>query len=131
MTIPEYISQQPAERQELMTALHETIIANDKTVEPVIEGMMGKQMILYKEKTYMKFGLSGVKKHMSLHCLPIYMNPALHNKYAKLLPEAKLQKGCINFIAATDMPVEVASALIKECSAINIADMLEQRKRKS
>jgi len=34
MTIDEYISSQPAERQSQMTALHEAIIANDKTVTP-------------------------------------------------------------------------------------------------
>ncbi|MES2274411.1 MAG: hypothetical protein V4592_00195 [Bacteroidota bacterium] len=130
MTIPEYISSQPAERQEFMTALHEVIMANDKSVVPMIEPMMGKEMILYKEKCYMKYGLSGVKNYISLHCMPIYMNPVLHGKYADLLPAAKLQKGCINFTDAAEMPVEIAAGLITDCAGISIAAMLENRNKK-
>lgn len=78
----------------------------------------------------MKYGLAVVKSHMSLHCMPIYMNPALHAKYSALLPAAKFQKGCINFTNATEARPEIISALITDCSAINIADMLENRKKK-
>jgi len=130
MTTAEYISSQPPAWQEQMIALHEAILANDKTVTPVIEMMMGKEMILYKERGYMKYGLSGAKKHMSLHCLPIYMHPTLHPKYEALLPKAKLQKGCINFTDGNELPIEIATALIAECAKISIADMLENRKKK-
>ena len=130
MTATQYISTQPAEWQKHMTALHEAIISGDKTVMPVIEQMMGKEMILYKERGYMKYGLAGVKKYMSLHCLPIYMNPVFHSKYEGLLPKAKLQKGCINFTDNDELPVAIAAALIADCSKISIADMLENRKKK-
>lgn len=130
MSIAEYISTQPPEWQAQMTALHEAIITNDKTVIPAVEPMMGKEMILYKERKCMKYGLAGVKKYMSLHCLPIYMNPAFHTKYTPLLPKAKFQKGCINFTGTDDMPVEIAAALISDCAGISIADMLENRNKK-
>jgi hypothetical protein len=126
----DYIQEQAEERQELLTSLHHLIIGNDDSVVPAIESMMGKQMILYKERGYMKYGLASVKNHMSLHCMPIYMNPALHAKYSALLPAAKFQKGCINFSNATEVPPEIISALIADCSAINIANMLENRKKK-
>lgn len=130
MTATEFISQQPAERQGLMTALHNAIISNDATVIPVIEPMMGKEMIIYKEAKYMKYGLASVKNYMSLHCLPMYMNPVLHGRYEPLLPAAKFQKGCINFASADELPVDTAAALIKDCSAISIAALLEARNRK-
>lgn len=127
MQIAEFISQQLAERQATLTAIHQAILANDPNVMPVIKPMMGKEMILYEERSYMKYGLASTKAYMSLHCMPIYMNPAIHTKYAALLPTAKFQKGCINF---TDISVAVVADLIKECSAINIADLLENRKKK-
>lgn len=130
MTVAEYIGAQPAERQAQMNALHDAILANDKTVEPVIEVMMGKDMILYKERKYMKYCLAGVKNYMSLHCMPIYMNMVLHAKYGALLPKAKIQKGCINFENTDEMPVEIAASLIADCAGISIADMLENRNRK-
>jgi hypothetical protein len=130
MTIAEYISSAPAEWQATLTTIHEAILANDPTVTPVIKPMMGKEMILYEERCYMKYGLASTKNHLSLHCLPMYMNPALHAKYAGLLPAAKFQKGCINFTGGDTMPPAVVTALIAECSAISIADMLEKRKKK-
>jgi hypothetical protein len=130
MTISEFKSTMPAERQAILAALHEVIVANDPTVIAAVKPMMGKDMILYEERCVMKYGLASVKAHMSLHCLPMYMNPALHAKYESLLPEAKFQKGCINFTNGAALPPTVLAALIKECSAINIADMLEKRKKK-
>jgi Domain of unknown function (DU1801) len=130
MTIAEFISMMPAERQAILTALHEVILANDPTVIAAIKPMMGKDMILYEERCVMKYGLASVKAYMSLHCLPMYMNPALHKKYESLLPEAKFQKGCINFTNESALSPGMLAALIDECSAISIADMLEKRKKK-
>jgi len=130
MEIAEYISSQPADRQATLTAFHQVIVANDSTVIPVVKPMMGKDMILYEDRCYMKYGLASTKNHMSLHCLPIYMNAPLHAKYASLLPAAKVQKGCINFNDEGELPAPVLAALIAECSAISIADMLEKRKKK-
>jgi hypothetical protein len=67
---------------------------------------------------------------MSLHCLPMYMNPALHAKYITQLPDAKFQKGCINFEQGDALTLSVLTALIKECSSVNIAEVLENRKKK-
>ena len=131
MSIADFISQVPAERQDTLTAIHEAILANDPSVVPAIKLMMGKEMILYEERCYMKYGLASAKNYMSLHCLPMYMNPALHAKYVPLLPSAKFQKGCINFEDGNQMPLEVVSALIADCSAINIAEVLENRKKKA
>jgi len=130
MTITDYLSSAPAEWQATLTTLHEAILANDPSVIPAIKPMMGKEMILYEERCYMKYGLAVTKNYMSLHCLPMYMNPALHGKYAGLLPDAKFQKGCINFTDGASMPPAVVTALIVECAAISIADMLEKRKKK-
>jgi len=130
MTIIEFIKSWPAERQATLTELHETILANDPAVVAVIKPMMGKEMILYEERCYMKYGLASTKNHMSLHCLPMYMNPALHAIYGSLLPNAKFQKGCINFTDGAAMPLATVAALVADCSSINIADMLEKRKKK-
>ncbi|HMG07076.1 MAG TPA: hypothetical protein VK609_01140 [Mucilaginibacter sp.] len=93
MSITEFISGAPGERQPVLNALHEAIMANDATVIPVVKLIMGKkEMILYEKHSYMKYGLASTKNYMSLHCLPMYMNPALHQQFEKLLPDAKFQK---------------------------------------
>jgi hypothetical protein len=129
MKVSEFISSMPPDRQALLNALHDTIVTNDPSVSPVVKPMMGKEMILYEERSYMKYGLASTKNYMSLHCLPMYMNPPLHAKYLALLPAAKFQKGCINFADTAAMPPAIVAALIADCASIRIADMLENRKR--
>jgi hypothetical protein len=125
MEIKTYISNQPIERQKILTDIHETIIGNDKSVKAEVGSMMGKVMIVYKGKGYMKYGLSSVKNYMSLHALPIYGSTILHTKYTALLPNAKFQKGCINFINEHDMPIEIIRELVVDCSAIDLLKMKE------
>ena len=130
--IKEYIIVQPKERQKILADLHALILKNDTTVTPVIEPMMGKEMIIYKGKKMMKYGLASMKDYMSLHALPIYMNVPLHTKYKALLDKASFQKGCINFISAEEMPPAVVAAFITECAAIDLEkireDQLKSRK---
>ncbi|WP_428328997.1 hypothetical protein [Mucilaginibacter sp.] len=130
MSITEFISGAPDERQAVLTALHEAIIANDPTVIAMVKPMMGKDMILYEQRCYMKYALADTKKHMSLHCLPMYMIPALYQQFEKWLPDANFQKGCINFIGEADLPLITLAKIITECSAVNIAEVLENRKKK-
>src|SRR5438445_13625724 len=105
MLVPEFISQQPAERQGILTRIHDIIVSKDKTVTPVVGMMMGKEMILYNGPGMFKYGLASVKNYMSLHMMPIYGSPTLYNRYKELLPKASFQKGCINFKDEEDMPM--------------------------
>ena len=91
---------------------------------------MGKEMILYEERGHMKYGLASAKQYMSLHCLPMYMNPVLYQQFQELLPVAQFQKGCINFKNGAELPVEILAKVIAECSSVNIAEVLENRKKK-
>jgi hypothetical protein len=120
MTVDAYLACQPAERQELLRALHRVIIDNDTNVTPVVGPMMGKEMILYNAPGIFKYGLAGVKNYMSLHVMPIYGSAALHDKYKRLLPKANFQKGCINFTDVDEMQPEVVAELIKECAKIDL-----------
>ena len=125
MTAAEYIVKQPVERRKLLTGIHEAIIRYDKTVTPVVKPMMSKEMINYEAEIF-KYGLSSVKDYMSLHAMPIYGSPALHEKYKKLLPLATFQKGCINFKDEKEMPIDIVKLLIQDCSKIDLAAMKKQ-----
>src|SRR5665213_1974447 len=120
MTIAEYIRQQSPDRQSLLTGMHESILKNDASVVAEVGKMMGKDMILYTDRAFFKYGLASVKDYMSLHCLPIYMNPPLHAKYQALLPGANIQKGCINFKSDAEMPLDITDQLITDCAPIDL-----------
>jgi len=120
MSISEFISKQPLERQELLSQLHEIIIQKDKTVTAVIAPMMGKEMIIYNAAGIFKYGLSSVKNYMSLHVLPIYGSATLYEKYKRLLKEANFKKGCINFKNKDEIPLNIVKDLIADCSKIDL-----------
>jgi len=120
-----YIAAQPAERQQLLTSLHELIMQCDTTVTPVVEPMMGKEMIVYKDRGMMKYALSSVKNYMSLHVLPMYGSEPLYTKYKALLPQASFQKGCINFTNAADMPLDIIKQLLTDCAPIDLIKLRE------
>ena len=122
MSIPEFISSQPAERQKLLSQLHKSILAADKSLTSAIEPMMGKEMIIYKCNGTFKYGLASVQKHMSLHAMPLYMSPDLHAKYVKLLPQAAFQKGCINFKDEKEISAKIVSQLITDGQKFNLQE---------
>ena len=126
MSIQEFLSAQPADRQELLSQLHEIIIKTDKTVTPVIAPMMGKEMIIYNAPGIFKYGLASVKNYMSLHVLPMYGSAVIYEKYKALLKEAGFQKGCINFKNKKEMPLNIVKELIADCSKV---DLLAIRKK--
>lgn len=125
MSISEFISNQPEERQKLLSQLHEIIIQKDKTITPVIAPMMGKEMIIYNVSGSFKYGLSSVKNYMSLHVLPMYGSTILYKKYKGLLKEANFQKGCINFKNVDEMPLKIVKDLIADCSKIDLRAIRE------
>ena len=127
MSIQEFILLQPEDRQDLLSQLHEIIIQKDKTVTPEIAPMMGKDMIIYNAPGSFKYGLSSVKKHMSLHVLPMYVLPDIYNKYKTLLEKAVFQKGCINFNTKDEMPLKIVKDLITDCSKIDLKSIRENQ----
>lgn len=126
MEIEVYITRQPADRQKILSNIHTTIIENDKSVIAKVESMMGKEMIVYKGKGVIKYGLASVKHYISLHLMPIYGSKTLHAKYRTLLPLANFQKGCINFTNENEMPIEIVQELIIDCSSFDLAKMREE-----
>ena len=129
MTIDEYISKQAPDRAEAFTMLHKLIMENKKVTAKVSK-MMGKDMIIYKTNNYFIYALGSGKSHMSLHAMPIYASKAIHEKYTKLLPDASLQKGCINFKSAVEMPPAIIRQFLGECAQIDMAALMEKFKKK-
>ena len=99
----------------------------DKSVKPEIGTMMGKEMILYHAPGTFKYGLSSVKKHISLHAMPLYASSELHSRYKTLLPQANFQKGCINFRDEKEMPLEIVTSLIADCSKVDLLAIREEQ----
>lgn len=126
MTIEEFISNQILERQELLSKIHKIILEEDKSVEANIGMMMGREMILYNSPDSFKYGLSSVKKHISLHAMPIYCSTEIHSKYKNILQNANFQKGCVNFLDENELPLSILTSLMAECSKVDLQAIREE-----
>jgi hypothetical protein len=126
MKVEAYLAHQVTERQHILTQIHHIIIENDETIKAVVETMMGIEMIIYKDRGIMKYGLAAAKNFLSLHVLPIYGSKPLHEKYKGLLHKARFRKGCINFTSESEMPAAIVEKLIRDCSKIDLVKIKEE-----
>lgn len=130
MTVAEYLSNQASGRAEALKELHKIIEKTNKKVTASVSKMMGVDMIIYTVNNQFVYALGSGKNHISLHVLPMYMVKSIHEKYEKLFPKAKFQKGCINFKSADEMPAAIATQLLTECAQVDMVALMEKYKKK-
>ena len=127
MTVTAYISKQDISRRQLLSDIHEIIIEREPKLTVEVGKMMSKEMILYKMGGIFKYGLASNKDYMSLHAMPIYGAPKLHEKYRKLLPQCNFQKGCMNFKQIDNL--DIVKQMIEDCATIDLVAMIAKRKK--
>jgi hypothetical protein len=98
MTVSEYLKLLTKEEREVLSTLRKIVIECDKSVkEKVGKAMGGGDSLVYSEDDVFKYCIAITKKHYSFHSLIMYATSALHKLAQESFPDAKLQKGCINF----------------------------------
>lgn len=124
MTPKQYLDSLPEDRKEMISKLRELILKSDPLVKEVVAGMMGRESLVFMQGDFMKYALSSVKEHMSFHSMVMYGSSirfggsGLREKFEKLLPKVKFQKGCINFKNAMQMPLDIAEKFVKEMAKV-------------
>lgn len=124
MTPKQYLNSLPDDRKAIISKLREYILKSDPLVKEVVAGMMGREMLVYMQGDLMKYAVSSVKQHMSFHSMVMYGSSTrfggsgLREKFEKLLPKAKFQKGCINFKNTVQLPLDIAEEFVKEMAKV-------------
>jgi hypothetical protein len=126
MSPKQYLDTLPTDRKEVISKLRKFILKSDPLVKEVVGSMMGREMLMYLQGgiRIMKYALSSVKQHMSFHSMVMYFSSArfdggdMREKFEKLLPKAKFQKGCINFKDAIQLPMDIAEKFVKEMAKV-------------
>jgi hypothetical protein len=108
MTPKEYLGSLPEDRREVISKMREMILKSDPLVREVVAGVMGRDALVFLQGDVMKYALSSVKNYMSFYTMVMYATKGMKEKFTKLLPKAKFQKGCINFKDIVQMPLDVA-----------------------
>ena len=126
MTPQQFLDSLEPERKEVLSSLRELLLKHDKDIKESVGHMMESQMLMYctKEDSIMKYALASAKSHMSFHSVVMYASSTrfggtgLREKYEKLMPKAKFQKGCINFKSAEQFPLDVAKNFIIDMASV-------------
>jgi hypothetical protein len=124
MTPKQFLDSLPEDRRKILTALREIILKSDPLIKETVGLMMGKEMLMYCQGDFMKYALSSVKDHLSLHSMVMYGSSirfggsGLREAYEKLLPKAKFQKGCVNFKNEAELPIDIAKKFIADMASV-------------
>jgi hypothetical protein len=98
MTVSEYLKSLTKEQREVVSSIRKIVMESDKSVkEKVGKAMGGGDSLVYFEDDVFKYGIAIPKKYYSFHSLIMYSTPGLHKLAQESFPDARLQKGCINF----------------------------------
>ncbi len=132
-TIEQYLAEVPAERQEVMRALHEAVMqVLPQGFEPAIGyGMMGYVVphSVYpagyhcNPKDPLPFaGMASQKNHISFYHMGVYADPVLlewfQKEYAaRVKGKLDMGKSCIRFRKAEQVPVALLAELCSKMSA--------------
>lgn len=126
-TIAEYLAALPADRRAAITAVRKVI--NDNLPNGYEEGLQFGMIGWYvplsaypagygdnKKVPLPLISLASQKSGMVLHCIALYMNPALStwftSEYKKSGKKLEMGKGCVRFNKLDDLAVDVVGRLV-------------------
>lgn len=70
------------------------------------------KFLIYKAGEEWLCALGNQKNYISMHLMPIYFNPALKEKLYSAGKKLKGGKGCVNFVRAEELPLQVLGEII-------------------
>ena len=106
------------DRRKMLSPMRDIILKFDTEVTEEVSEMMGKEMLIYKQRDLFKYALASTKAHLSFHSMVLYGCPPVHLKFSKLLPKAKFQKGCINFKNLEQLPLSTFEELVRDSANV-------------
>lgn len=131
MTVTEYLKSLSKEEREVVSILRKIVLENDKAVkEKAGKAMGGGDSLVYFEDDVFKYCIAKTKKHFSFHSLIMYSTPALHKLAKESFPDARLQKGCLNFNSIEEIPPVKFTKFMKASAKADFSFVIEYYKRK-
>lgn len=107
-SVPEYIAEQPAERQKALTKVRSVI----RKVAPDAKESMQYGMAAY-DLNGMLCGFGAQKNHMALYVC----EPEIVDAHRAALGRLNCGKGCIRFRSLDELPLDVISDILKDARA--------------
>ena len=123
----DYLATLPAERQAAVERVWKTV----RESMPVgYTEHISPKYLTFMADGEMYVALANQKNYLTLHLMPIYVFPELKAKLDNSGKKLKIGKGCVNFLRAEELPLDIIAQIIGSCEAKTYKEQMRQLRGK-
>lgn len=123
----DYLASLPAERKE---AVEDVWKAVRESMPAGYTEQISPKYLTFAADGEMYVALANQKNYLTLHLIPIYIFPELKAKLDDSGKKPKVGKGCVNFLSAEELPLDIIAQIVGSCEAETYKEKMRQLRGK-
>lgn len=123
----DYLASLPAERKEAVERVWKAV---RESMPAGYTEQISPKYLTFAADGEMYVALANQKNYLTLHLIPIYIFPELKAKLDNSGKKLKGGKGCINFLSAEELPLEIIAQVVGSCEAETYKEKMRQLRGK-
>ncbi len=123
----DYLASLPAERQEAVERVWKAV---RESMPAGYTEQISPKYLTFAVDGEMYVALANQKNYISLHLIPIYIFPELKAKLDNSGKKVKGGKGCVNFLRAEELPLDIIAQIVGSCEAESYKEKMRQLRGK-
>lgn len=123
----DYLANLPAERKEAVERVWKAV---RESMPAGYTEQISPKYLTFAADGEMYVAMANQKNYISLHLIPIYIFPELKAKLDNSGKKLKGGKGCVNFLHAEELPLDIIAQIVGSCEAETYKEKMRQLRGK-
>jgi uncharacterized protein YdhG (YjbR/CyaY superfamily) len=123
----DYLASLPAERKEAVERVWKAV---RESMPAGYTEQISSKYLTFAADGEMYVALANQKNYITLHLIPIYIFPELKAKLDNSGKKLKGGKGCVNFLCAEELPLDIIAQVVGSCEAETYKEKMRQLRGK-
>ncbi len=123
----DYLASIPTERKEAVERVWKAV---RESIPAGYTEQISPKYLTFAADGEMYVALANQKNYISLHLIPIYIFPELKAKLDNSGKKVKGGKGCVNFLSAEELPLDIIAQIVGSCEAKTYKEKMRQLRGK-
>jgi uncharacterized protein YdhG (YjbR/CyaY superfamily) len=123
----DYLASLPAERKEAVERVWKAV---RESMPAGYTEQISPKYLTFAADGEMYVALANQKNYLTLHLIPIYVFPELKAKLDNSGKKLKGGKGCVNFLCAEELPLDIIAQVVGSCEAETYKEKMRQLRGK-
>jgi uncharacterized protein YdhG (YjbR/CyaY superfamily) len=123
----DYLASLPAERKEAVERVWKAV---RESMPAGYTEQISPKYLTFAADGEMYVALANQKNYLTLHLIPIYVFPELKAKLDNSGKKLKGGKGCVNFLSAEELPLDIIAQVVGSCEAETYKEKMRQLRGK-